>query len=267
MYLFAITDHVNNGRGCRLFARTLRICLQRGDAACLLPGLGFSYTVLRGPENIHKSIQHGRGFIEDGPAWQRPSSMPSAPNISGTSVRMVFAPRAHNISLNRAHRRVCGDAGKGRRYRRISYPPLSSQTGTASRRACPAWGRRCASSAPLPPSSSTILTGERNFTRKGSEGVLLQNVHGSIFHPSDSTSTPPALGWRASGEGGAVWKRGRLRSGNNRRDGEMRHSPSMEPETRLGSSAAKALAQSFTQPTVGMIQITVADACAPVRPA
>ena len=41
------------------------------------------------------------------------------------------------------------------------------------------------------------------------------------------------------------------------------YSPSMEPETRLWFSAAKALAQSFTQPTVGMIQSSLRT---PTRP-
>ena len=113
MYLLAITDHVNNGRAAAFLHAPAGFVLQRGDAALLVARAwvfvhGFSV----GQKIFLKSIQHGRGFIEDGPALAAAQQHAlRAEHFRHLGEDGAAAPCTQHIA-EPAHRRVCGDAGK-----------------------------------------------------------------------------------------------------------------------------------------------------------
>ena len=194
----------------------------------------------------------------------RLSSIPSAPNISGTSVSTVEPPRAITMSLN------APTVGFAVTPDRPSDPPhfrpiTSSLTGTASRRYRPAYDAHCSSSVRPAANSSSTSWQVRNLTRSASYSPSSSTNWSCcrFSHPRLSTSTAPAFGCRASAASSflvcawssPVWLHP-YGCGNV-------YSPSMLPLTKSWLSDTSFFATSLTQPTVGMIQISFRTAARP----
>ena len=195
---------------------------------------------------------------------QRFIKKPSAPNISGTSVRTVEPPRWPSISEKRPM------VGLAVMPDRPSEPPhfmptTSSDTGMGSRWNWRAYSASSSSSLRAAANSSSTSWQTRNLTRSGSYSPSSAlNWSGWMFsQPRCSTSTPAALGWRTRAASSLrVWAWSWPVWLHPKGCGKV-YRPSMLPVTRSWLSCTIFLAFSLTQPTTGMIQISLRMAARP----
>ena len=122
----------------------------------------------------------------------------SAPNISGTSVSSVEPPRAASQSEKRP------TSGLAVRPEKPSDPPhlrptTSSETGTSTRSFGRAASSSAMSSSPRAYSSPGSCARMKRMLRPETSPSRSLNDSSVLFsQPSDTTNTPPALGWRQS---------------------------------------------------------------------